>query len=466
MLTATATDMAAMHLDIAPMRAWFNSGATRSYNFRKKQLQQLQQTIRLYETRIMDALHADLHKSPEEAFGTEIGLVQAEITHALQHLHHWMKPVKVNSPFLLFPSSSKILRDPLGITLIIAPWNYPFQLLFAPLVGAIAGGNCALLKPSELAPHTAAVTEAIIRETFDKSYIDVIQGDGAMLVRQLLKDHRFDHIFFTGSHAVGRSIATLAAEKLTPVTLELGGKSPCIVDDTVNLQMAASRIVWGKFTNAGQTCIAPDYLLVQENSRDALVNYMQQSIRDFYGEDPSQSPDYGRIINRNRYNKLLSYLSQGNILTGGQVNATDLYIAPTLMDEVRLTQPLMQEEIFGPVLPVFTYRSREEAAAFIERYHHPLSLYLFSNSKTTQQYFTENIAFGGGCINNTLVHFANPSLPFGGVGSSGTGQYHGRYSFETFTRPKAMLQTATWINPSLRFPPYTGKLKWLKWFLR
>ncbi len=458
-----------MHLppgDFALLQQYFHNGHTRSYAFRKKQLQLLKQAIRQYEPQILEALHTDLHKSPEEAFATEIGLVYAEIGYMLKHLREWMIPAGTTSPLGLFPSSGKIIREPRGTSLIIAPWNYPFQLLIAPLAGAMAGGNCAVLKPSELAPATAKVVETMIAATFDNCYIQTIQGDGATVVPALLKNYRFDHIFFTGSIPVGKTIAALAAEQLVPLTLELGGKSPCIVDEAVDLKTAAARIAWGKYTNAGQTCVAPDYLLVHESKHAALLDLLQQNIRRFYGEDASRSPDYGRIINQKHFDRLSAFLQQGNIVTGGITSREQLYISPTIMEQVQQQQPLMQEEIFGPILPVFGYREKEEVVDFIRQHSYPLSLYIFSNNKTTQRYYTEQLAFGGGCINNTLVHLADPGLPFGGVGYSGMGQYHGRYSFETFTRPKALLHTGTWLDAPVKYPPYKGKMKWLKWFLK
>jgi aldehyde dehydrogenase (NAD+) len=458
-----------MHLppaDLSPLQAYFQEGHTRSYAFRKKQLVQLKQAIRQYEPRLLEALHQDLHKSAEEAFSTEIGLVYAEIGYLLKHLRTWMQPAGSSSPLALFPSSGKIVREPWGVSLIVAPWNYPFQLLVAPLAGAIAGGNCVVLKPSELAPATAQVMEEMVTAFFDQNYIRVIQGEGAAVAPALLQTWRFDHIFFTGSVPVGKSVALLAAEQLIPVTLELGGKSPCIVDAEVHLKTAAARITWGKFTNAGQTCVAPDYLLVHESRYAALLEEMQQHIRRFYGSDPRQSPDYGRIINQRRFDHLVSFLAQGKVVSGGVTERDSLYISPTIMEQVHPAQPLMQEEVFGPILPVFTYREKEEVLQFISQHSHPLSLYVFSSNKATQQYYTSRLSFGGGCINNTLVHLADPGLPFGGVGSSGMGQYHGRYSFDTFTRPKALLRTGTWIDPAIKYPPYAGKMRWLKWFLK
>lgn len=414
----------------------------------------------------MDALFRDLRKSPEEAFSTEIGFVYAEITHTLKHLQSWMKPVSVSSPLVIQPSSSKIIRDPLGVTLIIAPWNYPFQLVMAPLVGAIAGGNCAVIKPSEFTANTSLVIEKLISENFDPKFISVVTGDGAEVIPKLMNDYRFDHVFFTGSIPVGRKIAMQAAEKLVPVTLELGGKSPCIVDKSANIKVAAQRITWGKFTNVGQTCVAPDYLLVHESRKNELLDGIQKSIKQYYGSDPLQSADYGSIINENRFSKLQGFLEQGNIVYGGRTDKERLYIEPTVMDGVSQNSPLMQEEIFGPILPVFTFKEHDEALEMVRLHPNPLSLYVFTSNKKVEDLYTEKVAFGGGCINNTLIHLANTELPFGGVGNSGMGVYHGKYSFETFTRAKGVVKTSTWIDPAVKYPPYKGKLKMLRWLFK
>jgi len=452
--------------DFTQMQQYFFSGATAGYAFRKEKLQLLKKAVQKYEQRIMDALYKDLHKSPEESFTTEIGFVYSEISHTFKNLKNWMTRSSVSTPMFLFPSSSSIIRDPLGVCLIIAPWNYPMQLLIAPLIGAIAGGNCAILKPSEMAANTSEVMSEMIADTFDKNYITVVEGDGAVVVPQIMKENRLDHVFFTGSIAVGRQIAMLAAEKLVPVTLELGGKSPCIVDEDADIKVSAKRIVWGKFTNAGQTCVAPDYLLVHEKKKDELVGEMQKSIKDFYGEDLMRSHDYGRIINERRFEKLESYLQQGDIITGGKTDKAELYFSPTLMHNISTEATMMKEEIFGPILPIITYQKQEEALQVINRNANPLSLYYFGNNKTREQFFVDNIQFGGGCINNTLVHLANADLPFGGVGNSGVGTYHGKFTFDTFTRTKAVLKTATWLDPSVKYPPYKGKLRIFKWFFK
>ena len=452
--------------DIPALQQYFASGETTSYSFRKLQLQKLRKAIEANEHAIMDALFNDLKKSPEEAYSTEIGFVYSEITHTLKHLQEWMRPVTVSSPLLIFPSSSKILRDPLGVTLIIAPWNYPFQLVMAPLIGAIAGGNCAVVKPSEFTPYTSAIIEKIIAEAFTANYIAVATGNGAEVVSQLMNQFRFDHVFFTGSIPVGRQIALMAADKLVPVTLELGGKSPCIVDKDVNLKVAAQRIAWGKFTNVGQTCVAPDYLLVHESRRNELVELLEKSVHQYYGNDPLQSADYGKIINENRYNKLESFLSQGSIVFGGKTDKEKLFISPTLLENVPENSPVMQEEIFGPILPLYTFTHHRQAIEMVQRMPNPLALYVFTNNTDVEKLYTEKISFGGGCINNTLIHFANAKLPFGGVGNSGVGVYHGKFSFDTFTRQKSVVKTSTWIDPSAKYPPYKGKLNILKWLLK
>lgn len=445
-------------------QVYFDSGATLSYTFRKAQLKRLRKGIRKFEDKIMAALHADLHKHPMEAYGSEIGFLYEEINYILNGLKHWMAPEAVTSPFVTYPSSSRVHKQPLGLTLIIGPWNYPFMLLISPLLGAIAGGNCAVIKPSELAPHTAAVTAALIKDTFDPAYITVAEGDG-MEVIPLLMSFRFDHVFFTGSIPVGKRIMELAAAHLTPVTLELGGKSPCIVDEKVNITVAAKRIIWGKFWNAGQTCVAPDYLLVHHKVKEALVAAMKAAIVEFFGANPAASADYARIINAKRFDAIAAYLEQGHVLHGGQTDRDQLYIAPTLIDDVDWTDPLMQEEIFGPVLPVLTYTSLPQAVQAIKQLPYPLALYIFTKNRKTEKLLIDHVRFGGGCVNNTLVHLTNPELPFGGAGYSGMGRYHGKYSFDTFTHQKGVLKTGTWLDVPLKYPPFGNKLKTMKVFM-
>jgi aldehyde dehydrogenase (NAD+) len=439
-------------------RNYFESGATRSYAFRKLQLQKLKQAIVENEAAINAALYSDLKKSPEEVYASELGLLLSEINLCLKKLKQWMRPARAATDLVNLPSSSKIYRDPLGVVLVIAPWNYPLQLLLIPLVGAIAGGNCAILKPSELAPATAAVIEKIISKTFSPGYITLLQGDGAEVVPAMINLFRFDHIFYTGSIPVGKIIYQLAAKDLVPVTLELGGKSPVIVESDANLDVAARRITLGKFLNTGQTCIAPDYLLVHNSVKDELIEKIKACIRKFYGTDASTSYDYGKIINEKRFDKLIGYLDQGRIACGGQYDRDKLFIAPTLLDNIAPSSTVMTEEIFGPILPVISFNHTQEAMDMVQHNAHPLAFYLFTGSKNKEQEWINRIPFGGGCINNTDWHFTNHHLPFGGVGSSGMGAYHGKFTFDTFTRQKAVLKTPAWFDPAIKYPPFKGRL--------
>jgi aldehyde dehydrogenase (NAD+) len=456
-----------MHLDaLKQVKAYYDSGATKSYAFRKQQLLLLKKAIKEQEQAIMQALFSDLKKSPEESYATEIGLVLQEINYTLKHLKTWMQPEPVPTDLVNFPSSSKIYKDPLGVVLIIAPWNYPFQLLMTPLIGAIAGGNCMVVKPSEHAPATAAFIIDFCKQIFASNYVLTVHEDGATCIPAMMKIFRFDHVFYTGSTHVGRSIYQLAAEKLVPVTLELGGKSPTIVDATASLKVAAQRIVVGKLVNAGQTCIAPDYVLVQQQVKDALIEALKKAITAFYGTYVSSSYDYGKIINERQFDRLVGYLKDGEILFGGDYDRTKLYIAPTLLQVTSLEVAIMQEEIFGPILPILSYKTNEEALAMVKQNENPLALYIFSNNKATQNFWMEQVAFGGGCINNADWHFTNHHLPFGGVGQSGVGAYHGKYSFDVFTRKKGVLQTPNWFNPRIKYPTFKNKLKLFKWMFR
>lgn len=456
-----------MH-DLQPMRQFFNSGATRPYEWRRQQLQKMQQLILTHQTEIQAALYTDLKKSPEEAYGSETGLLLSEIRYMLKKLEGWMRPRRVRTNLVNWPSSSTIYRDPLGVVLVIAPWNYPLQLSLLPVAAALAAGNTVVLKPSELAPATAAIIEKMLTGFFPPECIRVIQGDGATVVPGLIKGFRFDHIFFTGGLSIGRVIYQLAAEQLIPVTLELGGKSPAVVAQDANLYTTARRIVMGKFTNAGQTCITPDYLLVHAAVKDDLLRHLQETITNFYGEKPEESYDYGKIINEKRFDTLVRYLSQarGKIICGGYHDRSKLFIAPTLIESDVTDQPLMKEEIFGPLLPVFTYHTMEEALAIIRLQPDPLAFYLFTRDKQLQKTWMETVPFGGGCINNTVWHFTNPYLPFGGIGNSGLGAYHGKYSFDTFTHAKPVMRTPVFPDPAIKYPPFKGKMKWLKFFLK
>lgn len=438
----------------AAQNAFFNTGVTRSFGFRKAQLGVLYRAIQRMEKEIIEALNTDLGKNEFEAYGTEVGFIYKEITHTLKHLRQWMQPKHITTPVMFAPASSRIQRDPLGTVLIISPWNYPFHLAISPLVTAIAGGNTAIVKPSELAPATEAVIEKLIAETFESEYIAVIKGDGKCIGNQLIERHHFDHIFYTGSTAVGRIIMKHAAQQLTPVTLELGGKSPCIVDETANIQWAAKKIAWGKFVNAGQTCVAPDYVLVHESIYEKFSKALIAQIEKMYGTDPQKSPDYPRIINHRRQQTLIGYLTnEVNILYGGHHKNSDLYLSPTLVEVQNSEHPLWQDEIFGPILPIKKYKHAEELFETIQANPYPLAFYVFTNSKKMEQTLTENIRFGGGCINNTLIHLGNPNLPFGGVGYSGMGQYHGIEGFNTFTRPKSIMKSATFVDTPVWYPP-------------
>ena len=451
---------------LSAARSYFNSGATRSYEFRKAQLQKFKETILANEAPINQALYADLKKSPEEAWASELGLLMAEINVTLKHLRQWMQPVSAGTDLVNLPSTSKIYRDPLGVVLIIAPWNYPLQLLLIPLVGAIAGGNCAVIKPSELAPATAAVIEKIITEAFAPEHVKLVQGDGAAVIPAMMNAFRFDHVFYTGSIPVGKIIYQLAAKDLVPVTLELGGKSPAIVEADAHLSSAARRIVLGKFLNVGQTCIAPDYLLVHASVKNDLAEKIKKEIVNFYGADASSSYDYGKIINERRFDKLVSYLDQGIIICGGQHDKQKLFIAPTLLENVSMDSALMKEEIFGPLLPVHSFTTTEEAMQIVQQNANPLAFYLFTSSKNKEKEWMNAIPFGGGCINNTDWHFTNHHLPFGGVGNSGIGAYHGKFTFDTFTRQKPVLKTPTWFDPSIKYPSFKGRLGLFKRLIR
>ena len=442
------------------LRSYYNSHDTKPYAFRKKQLKLLKQVLLDNEKEIEQALYADLRKNAEETYASETGLVLAEINVALKNLGKWMRPVSAGTNLVNFPSSSIIYRDPLGVVLIIAPWNYPLQLLLMPLVGAIAGGNCVVLKPSEFSPATTALTEKMIREIFPPEYIKVITGDGAKMVPAMMKNFRFDHVFYTGSIPVGKIIYQMAAEKLVPVTLELGGKSPAIVTADADILIAAKRIAFGKFLNTGQTCIAPDYVLVHNDVKEKFIDTLKKKVIQFYSEEAADNYDYGKIINEKRFDKLISYLNDGKIVTGGSFNREKLFIAPTVLQDVSADAPVMNEEIFGPVLPVVGYNTTGEAMKIVQRNATPLAFYLFTNDQHEEKEWIEKIPFGGGCINNADWHFANHNLPFGGVGNSGIGTYHGKFTFDTFTRAKPVMKSPTWFDPAFKYPPLKGKL-WL-----
>lgn len=445
-------------------RTFFESGATRSLEFRRAQLRKLQAALVTRESALIAALHADLRKSPTEAYATEIGLLQSEIRHTLRHLPAWLQPRRRRAPLVAWPAAGFIQPEPYGVALIIGPWNYPLQLLLAPLVGAMAAGNCAVLKPSEFAPHTAAAIGELMGATFAPEYLALIPGERE--VAEGLLGEKFDAIFFTGSTAVGRSVMAAAARHLAPVTLELGGKSPCIVCADAPLATTARRLVWGKFMNAGQTCVAPDFVIVDRQVRDRLVAAMQQALQEFYGDDPRQSPDYGRIINRQHFDRLTGYLRSGQVRHGGQHDAGDLYIAPTILTDAPPDAPVMQEEIFGPILPVIAFDKLEDALELLRDRPAPLALYLFSRDRTTQERVLAATRSGGVCINDTVTHMVGKDLPFGGLGDSGLGAYHGKASFDCFTHHRSVLRRSFAFDPKLRYPPPRVTLGTLKRALR
>ncbi len=435
------------------MRSFFATGKTKDINFRIDQLKKLREAIRNHRVEIEEALRKDLGKSPQEAFLTEIQLLLDDIRFHIKHLEKWARPKRVSSGLTLFPSDCRIIHEPYGVVLVIAPWNYPFQLLMEPLVGAIAAGNCVVLKPSEQAPATASLTETILSGLFEPNYIRVVQGDRKDLDRLL--EERFDYLFFTGSPASGRHIMQKAAANLCPVTLELGGKSPCVVLESANIELTARRIAFGKFINAGQTCVAPDYVLVQRTVKTALIQALKTTIQGFYGDDPLASPHYGRIVSERFFDRLLYLLDScgGTVVSGGSTERPSRYLEPTLIDEPSVDSPLMQEEIFGPILPLIAVDSADDAVAFINARNKPLAIYVFGKEAEGKA-LLKRTSSGGSCLNDTLMHVSNKHLPFGGVGESGMGRYHGRYSFETFSHQRSVVSSPLWFDLKAKYPPY------------
>lgn len=439
---------------------YFVSGKTKPIQFRQEKLKQLKKLIIDQENEIVKALNKDLGKCHFESYLSEIRIIKKEIDHTINNLKKWVKPRYVSTPIEQFPGTAFIQPQPKGVILIISPWNYPFSLAIMPLIGAIAAGNCAIIKPSELTPNTSNLLAKLINNHFDHNYIKIIEGNKETS-QQLLKES-FAHIFFTGSPSIGKIVMEAAAKQLIPVTLELGGKSPCIVDQNINVKETAKRIVWGKFLNAGQSCIAPDYLLVNQSIKSKVLEAIKEAIKEFYGENPFQSPDYGRIINEYHFKRLSALLPQDNIIVGGQVIPQENYISPTVIDNISPNSPIMEDEIFGPILPVLDYDEIEEAIAFINQRPKPLAIYLFSNDKTQQKKVVKNTLSGGVGINDTVMQYGVLTLPFGGIGNSGIGCYHGKASFDTFSHYKSVLKRSFWFETNLRFPPYQGKLKWIK----
>ena len=428
--------------------------------YRKEILTRLLNAVIVHENEIVSALKADFNKPEFETVVTETSYVISDLKYTIKNISNWAKPERV-FPFILnIPSSDTIYKEPYGKVLVIAPWNYPFQLALCPVIAAVAAGNQVVLKPSELTPNTAAIIQKIIAAIFPINHVEVIQGD-AEVATQLLAQ-RWDYIFFTGSVAVGKIVAKAAAANLTPVTLELGGKNPCIIDETANLQLAAKRIVWGKFINAGQTCIAPDYILVHQKSKNKFIEFLKAEITTTYGENPEISPDFARIINTKNWTRLVKMIDETKIIFGGKYNNETNYLAPTLIEENNLESLIMQDEIFGPLLPILTYTDESEIEAIITKYEKPLGFYIFSERKKFCDAIIAKYSFGGGCINDTMIHFSNKKLPFGGVGHSGIGAYHGKLSFDIFSHHKGVVKKATWIDLPLRYAPYKGKLASVK----
>lgn len=449
---------------IQEQKTYFASQQTKDISNRKKLLKSLLSEIIKREKDIVNALYADFKKSEYESVMTETSIVISELKRTIKNINAWAKPQSVLPAFLNFPSSSKIYKEPYGIVLVISPWNYPYQLAFVPLIGAIAAGNTVVVKPSELTPNTSKITKEIIESVFDKNLASVVEG-GVDVSTELLQQ-RWDYIFFTGSVSVGKIVAKAAAQFLTPVTLELGGKNPCIIDETANIKLAAKRIVWGKLINGGQTCIAPDYLLIHASVKDKFVNYYQKEVTKAYGDNPENSKDYPRIVNQRNFDRLASMLENETFLVGGKTNREDNYISPTLIDEPSLDSEVMKSEIFGPISPVISYRNEEEIERIIYNYEKPLALYVFSGNKKFANKMIAKYSFGGGTINDTTVHFANHNLPFGGVGESGIGSYHGKQTFNLFSHKKGVTKRYNWLDLPMRYAPYKGKLKTLKTFMK
>jgi aldehyde dehydrogenase (NAD+) len=465
-MSTTVLDEKTGHGTASPMlellRGSFESGRTRPLSYRQNQLQGLARFLKEREHDIEQALHLDMGRPAFEVYPSEIALIVAEIALTRKKLASWMKPQRVSTAMACQPGRSFIYREPLGVVLIIGPWNYPLQLLLLPLVGAIAAGNCAVLKPSELAPATSGLIARALPDYLDPACVQIVQGGPAETTALL--EERFDHIFFTGGETVGRIVMTAAARHLTPVTLELGGKSPCIVDRHTDLDVAARRIVWGKFYNAGQTCVAPDYVLAHKEIEEPLLARMKKTLHDFFGDDPHSGGDFGRIINSRHYERLMKLLEgSGEVVTGGSGISADRYIAPTILRNIPPDAPVMENEIFGPILPVLKVQDVDHAIAVVNSRPKPLALYVFTSDPAVQAKVLARTSSGGVTVNHTLMHLVNDSLPFGGVGASGMGAYHGRATFETFSHKKSVLVKGTMLDPWFFYPPYNeGKKKWVR----
>ncbi|MBR4582889.1 MAG: aldehyde dehydrogenase [Bacteroidales bacterium] len=450
---------------VEAQRDFFSTGKTFDIKYRLEALDKLKNAIKKHETELLEAIKMDLGKSASESYMCEVGLTLAEITHFRKHLRSWAHTRRKCTPLTNFHAKSMIVQEPYGVVLIMSPWNYPVLLTLEPLIGAIAAGNCAVVKPSAYSPETSRIIHQLISETFDTQYVAVITGgrsENADLLEQ-----KFDYIFFTGGVTVGKLVMEKASKHLTPVTLELGGKSPCIIDHTANLRIAARRITFGKFLNCGQTCIAPDYVLVEKSVHDEFVKLLKEETVKMYGENIFANKDYGKMVNQKHFDRVSGLIAKEKIVFGGRLKAETLQIEPTILDNVTSDDAVMQEEIFGPVLPIITVTDTKEAADFIRNRPKPLALYLFTSDKKVEKHFLREVPFGGGCVNDTIIHIATTNLPFGGIGNSGMGSYHGKKTFETFSHAKSVVKKYTWLDITMRYQPYTNwKDKLIRMFLK
>lgn len=455
-----------MNIDevINKQREFFNTVKTKDVKFRLEHLKKLKNSIIANEGEIKKALKEDLNKSESESYMTEIGMTLSELSYDIRHVSGWSKNKRVGTPLAHFPARSFISKEPYGVALILSPWNYPFMLLIEPLIGAISAGNCAVLKPSEFAPNTANVIEKIVKECFEEEYVTVIQGDKD--VSQSLIEKKFDYIFYTGGTRVGKIVMQEASKNLVPVTLELGGKSPCIIDEKYSMHLAAKRLLFGKLLNAGQTCIAPDYVLINKNVKDEFINELRKILKEFLGENPVENEDYPKIVNERHFERLTNLIDGENVVIGGKSDENLLKIEPTILDNPKIDSKVMSEEIFGPILPVITYEKIEDAIEYIKKIEKPLALYMFTNDKKIQNKILNEISFGGGCINDTIIHIANSNMGFGGVGYSGIGNYHGKRSFDTFSHERSITKKYS-LDLPMRYMPYNDfKDKLVKMFLK
>jgi len=444
-------------------KLYFSKEKTRDISFRKKQLEKLYKSIKQHENEILIALKSDLNKSAFEAYETEIGMVYEELKFMLKNIKNFSKPRRIKTPLMHFPSKSYQYQDPYGCVLIMSPWNYPFQLTLVPLIGAIAAGNCAVVKPSNYAKETSRVILKILSE-FPQEYIAVVEGGRD--VNNALLEEKFDYIFFTGSPLVGKLVMEKAAQHLTPMTLELGGKSPCIIDKTAKIDLAAKRVAWGKLLNSGQTCVAPDYIIVHESIKNEFINALKKYIEVFYGKNPEKNPEYPKIINKIHFDRLSELINNSENVYGGKTNSETYQIAPAIIDNCQWDSLVMKDEIFGPILPIISYNDFDEIIKQINSRPKPLALYCFTESKTIENKILKSVLYGGGCINDTVLHLANPYLSFGGVGESGLGKYHGKESFYTFSHTKSVLKRGTSSDINLRYAPYKDNLKHIKKILK